>query len=75
MARITRKEIDYYLEVLNRYTKRNYIVTYSNGYLSLNIQYKSGINTIISGLTIRECYNMLLAMVNLFQFENSELDF
>ena len=72
MERITADTLRYYIAILNTYTKRHYMIRFSNGYFAIDVREKSGINTIMAGMTKRQCYTVLLSMVNMMQYELME---
>ena len=69
MEHITADTLRYYITTLNTYTKRHYMIRFSNGYCAIDVREKSGINTIMAGMTKRQCYTVLLSMVNMMQYE------
>ena len=72
MTRITEDTLRYYIITLNTYTKRHYMIRFSNGYCAIDVREKSGINTIMAGMTKHQCYIVLLSMVNMLQYELME---
>lgn len=72
MNRITKKDVFYYLDIINR-NYFNYSTTYLNVYksngsynISRNWTNSTGIQDIKTGLTLRECYIVLYTLEKIF---------
>lgn len=73
MTRITLSNIEYYLDLLNSRTKRHYKIRRENNGISINyLVGTSGEETIRSGLTMREAYDIIYAMNMLAYLEGKE---
>lgn len=73
MARITLTNVEYYLDLLNSRTTRYYKLRHEHSGYSINYRVgTSGEETIRSGLTLREAYDIIYAMNTLMYLERKE---
>lgn len=73
MTRITLTNVEYYLELLNNKTTRYYKLRHEHTGYSINYRVgTSGEETIRSGLTLREAYDIIYAMNTLMCLEGKE---
>lgn len=68
--RIKREDLIYHVNQLNLHTKCEYTVRFENGCCGIYVKRGSGIAVIRTGLTNRECYEILMAMRNMYYFES-----